>query len=146
MRRSALRAEAHDTVSRRSSREHRAQQADALTIGAQAKRRLADEYDAAQARGEIATRLDNLRPALFGSRANAARRNSTTTSKPERQASQSFDLDQACPSGYPSLQVSPLRPGSTGLLSWTGENPIGTGSTRGRMRLQSICAETSDTS
>jgi hypothetical protein len=34
-------------------------QADALVIEAQAKRRLADEYDAAQARGEVATRLDN---------------------------------------------------------------------------------------
>jgi ribosomal protein L29 len=71
-------------VSRRSSREHRAQQTDALTIEAQAKRRLADEY-AAQARGEIATRLDNLRPALFGSRANAARRNLHNNAKPERQ-------------------------------------------------------------
>jgi len=34
---------------------HRAQ-ADALTIEAQAKRRLADEYDAAQDRGEVASR------------------------------------------------------------------------------------------
>lgn len=39
---------------------HRAQ-ADALTIEAQAKRRLADEYDAAQAADEIAKRTDNLR-------------------------------------------------------------------------------------
>jgi len=36
---------------------HRAQ-ADALEIEAQAKRRLADEYDAAQERGEIASRTD----------------------------------------------------------------------------------------
>lgn len=34
-------------------------QADALEIEAQAKRRLADEYDAAQERGEIRTRADN---------------------------------------------------------------------------------------
>ncbi len=34
-------------------------QADALEIESQAKRRLADEYDAAQARGEIRTRADN---------------------------------------------------------------------------------------
>lgn len=41
---------------------HRAQ-ADALEIEAMAKRRLADEYDAAQERGEIATRADqNLLP------------------------------------------------------------------------------------
>ena len=37
---------------------HRAQ-ADALEIEAAAKRRLADEYDAAQARGEVATRQNN---------------------------------------------------------------------------------------
>ena len=37
---------------------HRAQ-ADALEIEAQAKRRLADEYDAAQTRGEIRVRADN---------------------------------------------------------------------------------------
>ena len=37
---------------------HRAQ-ADALTIEALAKRRLADEYDAAQERGEVATRQNN---------------------------------------------------------------------------------------
>lgn len=37
---------------------HRAQ-ADALEIEAMAKRRLADEYDAAQGRGEIKTRADN---------------------------------------------------------------------------------------
>lgn len=37
---------------------HRAQ-ADALEIEALAKRRLADEYDAAQARGEVATRQNN---------------------------------------------------------------------------------------
>jgi hypothetical protein len=36
-------------------------QADALDIEAQAKRRLADEYDAAQQRGEVATREDNIR-------------------------------------------------------------------------------------
>lgn len=36
-------------------------QADALEIESQAKRRLADEYDAAQARGEIRTRADNSR-------------------------------------------------------------------------------------
>jgi hypothetical protein len=34
-------------------------QADALEIEAQAKRRLADEYDAAQERGEVKTRADN---------------------------------------------------------------------------------------
>lgn len=34
-------------------------QADALEIEAQAKRRLADEYDAAQERGEIRTQADN---------------------------------------------------------------------------------------
>jgi hypothetical protein len=33
-------------------------QADALEIGAGAKRRLADEYDAAQERGEVATQRD----------------------------------------------------------------------------------------
>lgn len=38
-------------------------QADALEIEAMAKRRLADEYDAAQERGEVATRADqNLLP------------------------------------------------------------------------------------
>ena len=37
---------------------HRAQ-ADALEIEAAAKRRLADEYDAAQERGEVATRQNN---------------------------------------------------------------------------------------
>lgn len=35
-------------------------QGDALNIEAQAKRRLADEYDAAQARGEVARLGDNL--------------------------------------------------------------------------------------
>lgn len=34
-------------------------QADALEIEAEAKRRLADEYDAAQERGEVRTRADN---------------------------------------------------------------------------------------
>jgi hypothetical protein len=37
-------------------------QADALAIEAQAKRRLADEYDAAQDRGEVATQQDGRRP------------------------------------------------------------------------------------
>jgi len=45
---------AHDRVV---AAAHRAQ-ADALVIEAQAKRRLADEYDAAQARGEVATGRD----------------------------------------------------------------------------------------
>lgn len=40
---------------------HRAQ-ADALEIEAAAKRRLADEYDAAQERGEVATQNDGRRP------------------------------------------------------------------------------------
>jgi hypothetical protein len=42
----------------RASGAHRAQ-ADALEIEALAKRRLADEYDAAQERGEVRTRADN---------------------------------------------------------------------------------------
>lgn len=46
---------AHDAVI---AAAHRAQ-ADALTIEAEAKRRLADEYDAAQERGEVATRQNN---------------------------------------------------------------------------------------
>lgn len=50
---------AHDDIV---ARVHRAQ-ADALDIEAGAKRRLADEYDAAQERGEVATRADqNLLP------------------------------------------------------------------------------------
>lgn len=48
---------AHDTLI---AAAHRAQ-ADALEIEAGAKRRLADEYDAAQERGEVAKPADNLR-------------------------------------------------------------------------------------
>lgn len=51
---------AHDTLI---AATHRAQ-ADALEIEAQAKRRLADEYDAAQERGEVATQHDGRRPAI----------------------------------------------------------------------------------
>ena len=49
---------AHDELI---ARAHRAQ-ADALEIEAMAKRRLADEYDAAQERGEVATQRDGGRP------------------------------------------------------------------------------------
>jgi hypothetical protein len=47
----------HDTLI---AATHRAQ-ADALEIEAKAKRRLADEYDAAQERGEVANSGDTLR-------------------------------------------------------------------------------------
>lgn len=52
-------AAARDAFDELIPRIHRAQ-ADALVIEAQAKRRLADEYDAAQKRGEVAKIGDNL--------------------------------------------------------------------------------------
>jgi hypothetical protein len=72
-------------------------QADALEIEAQAKRRLADEYDAAQARGEVATqsRHDGSVPA--GNTAPATVSDLGLTRKAIHEARQLRDAEAADP-------------------------------------------------
>ena len=75
---------------------HRAQ-ADAVEIEAQAKRRLADEYDAAQARGEVATQSRHGGSVPAGNTAPATVADLGLTRKQVHEARQLRDAEAAAP-------------------------------------------------
>jgi hypothetical protein len=80
------------------SADHRAQ-ADALEIEAQAKRRLADEYDAAQERGEAATGRDGPDAGVLDGNAKATVSDPGLTRKAIHEARQLRDAEAADPGG-----------------------------------------------
>jgi hypothetical protein len=72
-------------------------QADALEIEAQAKRRLADEYDAAQERGEVATQAHHRSSLPAGKTAPATVSDIGLTHKQVHEARQLRDAEAAAP-------------------------------------------------